>query len=234
MSEDEVRNYRLELLSKSIGKKGKEKEPVRNPREEEEQSERMGLDEPSPTATLAPPLQELTLGPSSTAGQEAPAKLPSRVSQGSDSRSASKLAPAAASPTIISPAAAASLRRPAVAGPSFFVEVSSRPKVPPISARANLEEAHPKFRLYTDLDSPSERPRMSRDDEESKIALLEDRMRELEDWANGVAGPPKFRPHTELDPPSERPRMKRDDEVRKIVLLEDRMRELEDRVSRWG
>ena len=190
MSEDDVRNYRLGLLSNKLSKKGKGKEPVRNPSELEEQSESTGLDGPSPSAALAPPLQESSLGPSSTAGQEAPAKSSSRALRGSNSRSASKLAPAAPAATTTTAATTAaatatSLRRPAVAGPSFFVEAPSHFKVPPIPARVNPKEARPEFQLHTDLDPPRERPRMKRDNTESRAAPLEhyvEKLSALEDW----------------------------------------------------
>jgi hypothetical protein len=159
LSEEEVRNYRLGLLSQMLNKKEKGKEPVRNPREEEERSESMGLDEPSTSATLAPPLQELTRGPSSTAGQEAPAKSSFGESQGLNSRSASELAPAAATATTI---AASSLRHPAVASSSSVVEVPPLPKFPP----------------YVGFNPPM-RPRLRRD-------LLEHEdfawIRDMEDW----------------------------------------------------
>jgi hypothetical protein len=194
LSEEEVRKYRLGLLGQMLGKKEKGKVLVRNPREEEEQSESMELDEPSSSATLAPPLQKSTRGPSSSVGQEAPAKS-SGESQGSssNSRSASELAPAAAAATTI---ATSSLRHPAVASSSFVVELPSLPKLPPKFPRANLEEVHPESRLNADLNPPrasSQQPRMTDDTEERRIASLERRLNkpfawkgDIEDWKRDV------------------------------------------------
>ena len=159
MTPEEVHQYRLEKLQRE----GKGKEPVRSP-SEEEKGEWLGfgieVDENSPSATLGPSLQELTLGASPTSQETFALPGPSSKSPGLKSRAASEfVAPAPAAPASAAPASAApvsaapasaTVREPVASSSSALLDAPAPTTVASISR--SLVESRPRLQTPTDLD----------------------------------------------------------------------------------
>jgi hypothetical protein len=147
MTPEEVHQYRLEQLQKE----GKGKEPARSS-SEEEKGEWLGfgiVDENSPSATLGPSLQELTLGASPTSQEASTSPGPSSMSPGLNSRAASEfVAPAPASPAFAAPAN--TVREPVASSSSALLDAPAPTTVASISR--SLVESCPCLRTPTDLD----------------------------------------------------------------------------------
>ena len=121
LSSEEVHQYRLEQLQKE----GKGKEPERGPSEGEKgKLLGFGFDENSPSATLGPSLQELTLDVSPTS--ESAGFGSSSKSPGLNSRAAFEfVAPAPAAPAPAAPTAPTAAAAPAPAAPASLTAAAA-------------------------------------------------------------------------------------------------------------
>lgn len=139
LSSEEVHQYRLEQLQKE----GKGKEPERGPSEGEKgKLLGFGFDENSPSATLGPSLQELTLDVSPTS--ESAGFGSSSKSPGLNSRAAFEfVAPAPAAPAPAAPTAPTAAAAPAPAAPASLTAAAAAASPTAAAAPAAAAAASP-------------------------------------------------------------------------------------------